>query len=126
MDAPVEERWARAKEVAVDGEMTPDDMIKSGRSCVALLPQVKCTGTEHLKQVLEEIEAKGGEGVMLRQPKSKYVASRTTTLLKVKTFYDAEAEVVGHNKGTESTRFGRFETLDIANTLLIYRASSTA
>lgn len=36
---------------------------------------------------------------MLREPKSKYVNKRSTTLLKVKTFYDAEARVVSHEPG---------------------------
>jgi DNA ligase-1 len=36
---------------------------------------------------------------MLRQPGSKYVAGRSATLLKVKTFHDAEAVVVGHQAG---------------------------
>src|ERR1043165_3799220 len=36
---------------------------------------------------------------MLRQPGSKYAAGRSTTLLKVKTFRDAEAIVVGHQAG---------------------------
>jgi len=36
---------------------------------------------------------------MLRQPGSKYVAGRSTTLLKVKTFRDAEAIVIGHQAG---------------------------
>jgi DNA ligase-1 len=36
---------------------------------------------------------------MLRQPGSKYVAGRSFTLLKVKTFHDAEAIVVGHQAG---------------------------
>jgi DNA ligase 1 len=45
------------------------------------------------------IESLGGEGLMLRQPGSKYVAGRSATLLKVKTFHDAEAVVVGHQAG---------------------------
>jgi hypothetical protein len=36
---------------------------------------------------------------MLRQPKSKYEHKRSNTLLKVKTFYDAEARVVSHEPG---------------------------
>jgi DNA ligase-1 len=36
---------------------------------------------------------------MLRQPGSKYVAGRSITLLKVKTFRDAEATVLGHQAG---------------------------
>ena len=37
---------------------------------------------------------------MLRQPGSTYAAGRSATLLKVKTFKDAEATVVGHQPGT--------------------------
>ena len=36
---------------------------------------------------------------MLRQPGSHYEIGRSTTLLKVKTFKDAEARVVGHVAG---------------------------
>jgi DNA ligase-1 len=36
---------------------------------------------------------------MLRQPGSKYVVGRSTTLLKVKTFHDAEATVTGYQAG---------------------------
>jgi DNA ligase-1 len=36
---------------------------------------------------------------MLRQPGSKYVSGRSMTLLKVKTFHDADALVVGHQAG---------------------------
>src|SRR5882762_9717999 len=36
---------------------------------------------------------------MLRQPGTKYVAGRSSTLLKVKTFHDADALVVGHQAG---------------------------
>jgi DNA ligase 1 len=31
---------------------------------------------------------------------SQYVSSRSSTLLKVKTFYDAEAKVLAHHKGS--------------------------
>ena len=36
---------------------------------------------------------------MLREPGSSYVAGRSTTLLKVKSFFDSEATVIGHTKG---------------------------
>jgi DNA ligase-1 len=36
---------------------------------------------------------------MLRQPKSNYVAGRSSTLLKVKSFKDDEAVVIGHEAG---------------------------
>ena len=39
---------------------------------------------------LERVEKLGGEGVMIREPGSKYVGSRSKTLLKLKSFHDAE------------------------------------
>ena len=57
-------------------------------------PHISCRGIDHLKQELARIEALGGEGLMLRQPGSWYVAGRSATLLKVKSFQDAEA--TGH------------------------------
>lgn len=60
---------------------------------------ILCTGVEHLRKELARIEALGGEGLMLRQPGSAYVAGRSTTLLKVKSFLDAEAVVIGHEAG---------------------------
>lgn len=36
---------------------------------------------------------------MLRKPGSKYIGSRSNTLLKVKSFLDAEAKVIRHEPG---------------------------
>ena len=36
---------------------------------------------------------------MLREARSLYVAKRSSTLLKVKTFFDAEAIVIGYEPG---------------------------
>jgi DNA ligase-1 len=67
-----------------------------------------CRGTDHLRKELARVEALGGEGLMLRQPGSAYVAGRSATLLKVKSFLDAEAVVVGHEpgKGRHKGRLG--------------------
>jgi DNA ligase-1 len=40
-----------------------------------------------------------GEGVMLKDPNSKYERTRSFSLLKVKRFEDAEATVIGHERG---------------------------
>ena len=58
-----------------------------------------CRSLDHLRAELAHIEALGGEGLMLREPGSSYVAGRSTTLLKVKSFQDAEATVIGHQAG---------------------------
>lgn len=60
---------------------------------------VPCRDLDHLRQELARVEALGGEGLMLRQPASKYAIGRSSTLLKVKQFHDAEARVVGHQPG---------------------------
>jgi len=62
-------------------------------------PHQVCQGAEHLRQELARVEGLGGEGMMLRQPSSAYVRGRSSTLLKVKTFKDAEAKVLGHVAG---------------------------
>jgi DNA ligase 1 len=58
-----------------------------------------CTDLDHLRAELARIEALGGEGLMLRMPESRYEVGRSLTLLKVKTFHDAEARVLEHLKG---------------------------
>jgi DNA ligase-1 len=59
----------------------------------------RCDGIEHLRSELARVEEQGGEGLMLRQPGSRYEAGRSSTLLKVKSFKDDEARVVEHLPG---------------------------
>lgn len=59
----------------------------------------RCEGQAHLDELLKAVLAHGGEGLMLREPRSKYVRVRSKSLLKVKTFVDAEAKVVGYTAG---------------------------
>ncbi|MDB5173679.1 MAG: uncharacterized protein JWN51_2452 [Phycisphaerales bacterium] len=58
-----------------------------------------CKDVDCLRAELARVEALGGEGLMLRQPGSKYEAGRSASLLKVKSFRDAEAIVIGHQPG---------------------------
>lgn len=44
----------------------------------------RCKGTEHMYEYLGLITAAKGEGIMLREPLSKYDPGYTTSLLKVK------------------------------------------
>lgn len=67
---------------------------------VRVLEQSICKDHDHLREELARVEALGGEGLMARRPGSKYEAGRSNTLLKVKTFHDAEARVVGHAPGS--------------------------
>ncbi|GBG30136.1 DNA ligase 4 [Hondaea fermentalgiana] len=66
---------------------------------ITIVPQTRCTGRAHLEKTLDEITKSGGEGVMLRAPQSVYEPRRSNTLLKAKRFFDAEGEVIAHEKG---------------------------
>jgi DNA ligase-1 len=77
------------------------DALTNGQAKFSQLhAQERCKSLEALRAELARIEALGGEGLMLRQPGSKYAIGRSSTLLKVKTFHDAEAVVIGHQAGT--------------------------
>jgi DNA ligase len=62
----------------------------------------------HLQHLLEEIEAFGGEGIVLIRKGSRYKTGRTVDVLKVKNFKDAEGVVVGYvpGKGRNLGRMG--------------------
>jgi len=79
-----------------------------GSEFVSPHEQQRCKNLEHLRTELERVEALGGEGLMLRQPGSKYEAGRSTSLLKVKNFHDAEGVVIDHvaGKGRHKGRLG--------------------
>ncbi len=75
-------------------------------------PHEECRGGDHLREELARVEALGGEGLMLRQPRSKYEIGRSATLLKVKSFLDAEGRVVGHKAGAGRHK-GRLGALQV-------------
>ena len=62
-------------------------------------PHERCDGIAHLRAELARVESLGGEGLMMRQPGSRYEIGRSWTLRKVKTFHDAEARVIAHVRG---------------------------
>lgn len=63
------------------------------------LKQERCRDIGHLQSELARITAFGGEGLMLRQPGSRYEVGRSSTLLKVKTMLEADARVIEHIAG---------------------------
>ena len=101
--APFEQRYEHLR-----------DCLASNRNNFAsVLDQHLCTGTDHLREELARINGLGGEGLMLRQPASQYEAGRSSTLLKVKTFHDAEAWVLDHLPGAGRHK-GRLGALAVA------------
>lgn len=66
---------------------------------IEVLKQVKCTSVEQMRSMHDEYTARGGEGLMLRDPDSFYETKRSKKLLKVKIWDDAEALVIEHHPG---------------------------
>jgi ATP-dependent DNA ligase len=50
-----------------------------------------------LKEYFDSIIAKGGEGVMLREPQSLYKSGRSNSLRKFKPYFDTEVKVIENN-----------------------------
>lgn len=63
---------------------------------------------EHLQSLLNQIEAGGGEGIVLVRKSSLYRQGRSVDVLKVKNFTDTEGVVVGYvaGKGRNGGRMG--------------------
>ena len=66
---------------------------------VTVVAQERCRGAAQLLAERDRIVREGAEGLMLRQPGSPYEPRRSSTLLKVKPYDDAEATVIGHEPG---------------------------
>lgn len=76
VDAPFEERLCYVQSCLSEQRLP----------YAAALEHRRCAGQRHLHEQLDQITAQGGEGLMLRQPGSRYQAGRSATLLKVKRF----------------------------------------
>lgn len=81
-------------------EAIKDLLGQSAHEFVRAHDHERCQSLAHLREELARLDALGAEGLMLRQPGSRYMAGRNSTLLKVKSFYDAEARVLEHQAGT--------------------------
>lgn len=66
---------------------------------IRIIPQIPCRDREHLQTQLAAVEAKGGEGLVVRNPRLPYLSGRSDVALKVKSFDDMEGKVVGYRPG---------------------------
>jgi len=66
---------------------------------VQLVKQFKVSSQSQLMEKLDEVVSQGGEGLMLYLGSSVYKSGRTSDLLKVKKYEDAEAVVIAHMPG---------------------------
>lgn len=93
-DAPAHEGTFEAR-IAHAKQLLEERSMRYAR----ILEHAPCRDITHLREELARVEALGGEGLMARKPQSKYEVGRSNTLLKIKTFHDAEARVVEHAAG---------------------------
>lgn len=82
---------------------------------IKIIEQIKCKNDKHLEEYLEKIINLKAEGLMIKNPSLKYFVGRSSNILKVKKFFDAEAEVIGINyhknkKGSNNTK-AKFKSL---------------
>lgn len=111
------ERWKNIQFLVFDVVMPGvafEDRLKwltthlQGCKYARVLPQNKCTSRAELADSADKIIAGGGEGIMLKAPGSMYEHKRSNLLLKVKKFYDMEAQItsIETGKGRNAHRMG--------------------
>ena len=81
---------------------------------IVCIAQHKVRDFAQVEAFLRQIEAGGGEGVMLRDPNADYAAGRSNQLLKLKSLQDAECTVTAHLAGKGKYR-GKLGALSCRN-----------
>ena len=66
---------------------------------IKIIKQIPIKNKKQMQDYLHQIEAKGGEGIVVRDPNTPYINKRTSKALKVKSFKDTECKVVKLLKG---------------------------
>lgn len=103
---PVDEEWKKIKfmcfDIINDEPFSKRYQIYSKlkeNTYFKIVKQEKVKTQKQFEDYFQSITKKKGEGVMLREPESKYVQKRTKSLVKVKPKRDAEAVILGVEKG---------------------------
>jgi DNA ligase-1 len=115
--SPVNSEWKRIVFKVFDSptlEGTYDERYKQLQKIVSnlkyanLVSQIPVTSKNQMIQLYRKVLENKGEGLMLRNPKMKYVRKRTKDLLKVKPIDDSEGIIVSmmEGKGKDSGRMG--------------------
>jgi DNA ligase-1 len=104
-----DDRWKLIRYMVFDAPQAPgtfeermkflQSTLSDRNAFVRLVAQERCQGATQLMAERDRVVREGGEGLMLRQPGSLYEPRRSSTLLKVKPFDDAEATVIGYEPG---------------------------
>ncbi|HTF86321.1 MAG TPA: DNA ligase [Cellvibrio sp.] len=107
---PDDAQWRKVRYMVFDmpvPDLTFDERLarltqlitEQGIGHLQLVKQYKVSNERALMNDLEQVVARGGEGLMLHRGTSLYRAARSDDLLKLKTYEDAEAVVIAHLPG---------------------------
>jgi DNA ligase 1 len=107
---PDDAQWRKVRYMVFDmpvPDLTFDERLarltqlitEQGIDQLQLVKQYKVNNEQALMDDLEQVVARGGEGLMLHRGTSRYRAARSDDLLKLKTYEDAEAVVIAHLPG---------------------------
>ncbi len=102
--------WQTIKFMVFDLPNTKQNFAKRTKQLDKIISELKLKHVHYVKQrpiknhsalinKLDEIIAKGGEGLMLQLKSAQYKQGRSANLLKVKPYLDDEALVLEHYKG---------------------------
>jgi len=100
------ERYERleiiAKEIQLDWSTFQSDnqQFKDVSCPIVVCEHHVVESMEQMKSFYKSVLDKGGEGIMMKDPKSMYTDKRSNYLLKYKPSFDMEAVIVGYKDGT--------------------------
>ncbi len=109
-EKPDDEEWRKIQWMVFDMPMQQGDYISRFAALnhwayllkqpfIQVIPYRTFPNETQLKNYLKTVEQGGGEGVMLRRTKDEYQLGRSDSLLKLKSYQDAEAIVIGYKPG---------------------------
>jgi len=76
------------------------NLIKQQNSpYLTLIPQFRLASKAKLLEKLQQLEQQGAEGLMLHHQDALYKTGRSSDLLKLKSYQDTEAQVIGYRPG---------------------------
>ncbi|MFV7789974.1 DNA ligase [Aliarcobacter lanthieri] len=84
-------------------------LAKNPNKFIKIIPQIKVNNIDELDDFLNKVLANDGEGVILKNYTLDYFTGRSDNVLKVKKFFDDEAEVISHNLNKN----GSFKSLKV-------------
>jgi len=87
MDADFSVKYEKMQEIAKTSKF------------IEVIPQIVAKDNDEVFKFLDEVIEKGGEGVVAREPSLIYENKRSSKILKIKKFKDAECIVVAINEG---------------------------